>query len=85
MHQNGDENVQALVGARAVVVAGKVGPHLLAAAKAAGVEHVLLPSLAGTHLPGGSASASLTRGCQLRLLWWFLTWRAGHGGATIFS
>jgi len=38
---------RALEGARVVVVAGKVGPHLLATAKAVGVEHVLLPSLAG--------------------------------------
>jgi len=39
---------KALRGARAVVVAGQPGPHLLQAAAAAKVEHLVLPSLAGT-------------------------------------
>lgn len=38
---------EALRGARAVIVAGKLGPHLLRLAAAAGVEHLVLPSLAG--------------------------------------
>jgi hypothetical protein len=38
---------EALKGARAVIVTGKLGPHLLPLATAAGVEHIVLPSLAG--------------------------------------
>ena len=38
---------EAIKGARAVIVTGKLGPHLLRLAAAAGVEHIVLPSLAG--------------------------------------
>lgn len=40
---------QALLGTRAIVVTGPLGPHLLSAAQAAGVEHIVVPSLAGAH------------------------------------
>lgn len=49
---------KALRGARAVVVAGQLGPHLLQAAAAAKVEHLVLPSLAGT---ANSAVAKLLK------------------------
>lgn len=39
--------IEALVGTRSVVVTGRLGPHLLSSALAAGVEHIVLPSLAG--------------------------------------
>jgi hypothetical protein len=44
------EVAQALVGAETVIVTGRIGPHLLAAAQKAGVTHIMLPSLAGTFI-----------------------------------
>jgi hypothetical protein len=41
---------EALKGARAVIVTGKLGPHLVRLAAAAGVKHLVLPSLAGDNL-----------------------------------
>lgn len=48
---------EALRGARAVVVAGKLGPHLLRLAAATQVEHLVLPSLAGAVAAGHRAAA----------------------------
>ena len=51
--------LQALKGARAVIVAGRPGPHLLRLAQAAQVEHLVLPSLAGKPLPPDSSTRLL--------------------------
>jgi hypothetical protein len=56
---------EALKGARAVIVTGKLGPHLLPLATAAGVEHIVLPSLAGEN---GAYQPHVCRGSHIRCI-----------------